>query len=213
MSASAWRKEPHKETTHLHSLLLSHKQTTTPHKQPLFPSVPPSAFRGTAAGALLAALPSATCRLAAVLASSCVPLSLARCSFASPRAHPPPLRARAPFSPSSSSPSYSELRPMISSGVTLHPALLFVKRHTRTRRDTDQQQRHLGVLAVLAAIWDRLGVLLGGSFGTSWAVLGQSWRPLGRSWGHLGSLLCRFGPSEGRKGANAKILQTLLANQ
>ena len=154
------------------------------------------------------------------LSARCRPCFLVRSAFArawlfriSPSSSPPPLRARAPFSPSSSSPSYSELRPMISSGVTLHPALLFVKRHTRTRRDTDQQQRHLGVLAVLAAIWDRLGVLLGGSFGTSWAVLGPSWRPFGRSWGHLGSLLCRFGPSEGRKGANAKILQKLMENQ
>ena len=37
--------------------------------------------------------------------------------------------------------------------------------------------------------------------------IGPSWRPLGRSWSDLGGLLGRFGPSEGRKEANAKIFQ------
>ena len=91
--------------------------------------------------------------------------------------------------------------------------------------------RPLGaLLGYLEAMLGRLGTILdvmepswrpswapSRSLGPSWeplgpfgAVSGLSGRPLGRSSGHIGGLL---GPSEGRKGAYANIVETQMEHQ
>ena len=60
-------------------------------------------------------------------------------------------------------------------------------------------------LAVLAAIWDRLGTLFVAVFGASWAVLTASWSVLGSSWSvleRLGGILERLGRVLKRSGVD-----------